>query len=104
MIVYFKTKELEFFYKTPLKELRGKKQYSEEIIKQFKFEVQRLMAIPNISVLKQFKGLKFKKLNKDRAGKNEYSIRLNDQYRLILKVEQQNKVELLILEISKHYE
>ena len=36
MIVYFETEELQEIYETPLKELRGKRRYPSEVLKQYK--------------------------------------------------------------------
>ncbi len=107
MKIIFKTEELTYFYLTPLDEIKGKLPVQKDIIKQFKRKVQILMNIKVLEELKQFQSLNFEALKGDR--KNEYSIRLNLQYRLIFSViKEENgtfKIEaILIQEISKHYE
>ena len=107
MKVNFKTEELTYFYYTPLDDLTGKLPVQKDVIKQFKKKVQILIAIKVLEDLKQFKSLNFESLKGDR--KNEYSIRLNIQYRLIFSVVKEENDEyvieaILINEISKHYE
>ncbi|GAB1451115.1 hypothetical protein MASR2M47_11710 [Draconibacterium sp.] len=107
MKVNFKTEELTYFYTTPLVELTGKLPFQKDVIKQFKKKVQILLAIKSLEELRQFKSLNFEPLKGDR--KNEYSIRLNIQYRLIFSIIREENGEyaievVLINEISKHYE
>lgn len=107
MKVIFKTEELSYFYLTPLDELKGKLPVQKDIIKLFKKKVQILIAIEVLEDLYQFKSLNFESLKGDRV--NEYSIRLNLQYRLIFSVIKEENGEylieaILINEISKHYE
>jgi proteic killer suppression protein len=106
MRVRFNTDELARLYSTPLDQIKGKLQYSRDIIKQYKKKVIILLTINGISELKEHKGLNFERLKGDL--KEYYSIRLNKQYRLLFKiVETEDEIiieELLITEISKHYE
>ncbi|MCC6582016.1 MAG: type II toxin-antitoxin system RelE/ParE family toxin [Phycisphaeraceae bacterium] len=103
MEVEFKTQELEYLYVTPLDEIKGKKAFGKEIVKQFKKKVDILISITNITQLRQFRSLNFEFLKGDRKG--ECSVRLNDQYRLIFEQRSKDKIVILLInEISKHYE
>jgi proteic killer suppression protein len=103
MKVHFKTDHLEYLYITPLVDIEGKQPFSKDIIKQFKKKVQILINITRIDQLRQFKGLNFEYLKGDRKGTS--SIRLNDQYRLILEQKKDGEIEIILVnEISKHYE
>jgi proteic killer suppression protein len=103
MKIDFKTTYLEYLYETPFEDIKGKHGFSKDIIKQFKKKVQLLSVISKLEQLKQFRGLNFEFLKGDR--KNECSIRLNDQYRLIFEqINEQEITVILINEISKHYE
>lgn len=107
MRVRFNTDELARLYATPLGQLKGKLQYSRDIIKQFKKKVIILLTISGINELKEHKGLNFERLKGNL--KDYYSIRLNNQYRLLFRIvkETEDEIiieELLITEISKHYE
>lgn len=107
MKVKFKSGELEYFYLTPLNEIKGKLPFQKDIIKQFKKKVQILISIDSLNELDLFKSLNFEELKGDREG--YYSIRLNKQYRLIFifdkEIEEQLICEIIqITEISKHYE
>lgn len=106
MKVQFKTNELRNFYVTPLDEIRGKIPFQREVLKQYKKKIQLLIAADSLDELGYFKSLNFKKLKGKR--KNEYSIRLNKQYRLIFTINKKNEEiifdVLAVEEISKHYE
>jgi toxin HigB-1 len=107
MKVRFNTKELEYYYTTPLDGLKGKLPFSKDIIKQYKKKVQILLSVESIDDLKQFRSLNIEALKGNRNGFN--SIRLNKQYRLIFKIEEEGNGDLridiaLLTEISKHYE
>ena len=103
MIVYFDSDDLQKLYQIPLSELRGKKSYPYEVINQYKKKVQLLISIQNLEDLKQFRGLNFERLKGNRKG--QYSIRLNNQYRLLLTRITESKVQIVLInEISKHYE
>ena len=103
MVVYFDTAELQELYETPLMGIRGKRKIPQEVIKQYKKRIQLLIAIQKLEELRPFKGLNFEFLKGDRKG--QCSLRLNDQYRLIITPLDENKVQVLLInEISKHYE
>lgn len=102
MKVGFKTRELEQLYVTPLTELKGKYPYSREVIKQYQAKVRLLTLIDQLKELHKFRSLNFEPLSGNRKG--QYSIRLNNQYRLILVKIQDDLIEIEIAEISKHYE
>jgi proteic killer suppression protein len=61
-----------------------------------------LESIETITDLYSFKSLHFEKLKGDKAGQS--SIRLNDQYRLIIEQINDKVVKILVVQISKHYE
>lgn len=103
MRVYFATDDLRELYETPLSNLKGKQKYPQDIIKQYKKKVQLLIAIPKLENLLQFRGLNFENLKGDKKG--QCSIRLNDQYRLILIPMSEDRLQVVMVnEISKHYE
>jgi len=103
MKVSFATDELQELYETPLTHLKGKRKYPHDIIKQYKKKVQLLIAVRKMEDLLPFKSLHFEYLKGDKKG--QCSIRLNDQYRLILVPVSEDKIQIVIVnEISKHYE
>jgi len=66
-----------------------------------------LLSIKKLSDLNNYGGLNFEKLKGDLKG--YYSIRLNQQYRLLFRVENEEqediKIEIVeVTEISKHYD
>ena len=107
IVVELATKELQYWYITPLEEIKGKLPFPKEILKQYKKRIVLLRGLRSTNELKQFKGLNFEKLKGDL--KDFCSIRLNDQYRLIFKITESKegkvKIEIVhVTEISKHYE
>ena len=90
----------------PFNEIKGKLPFQRDVLKQYKKKIQILIAADSLDELNQFKSLHFKKLKGKR--KNEYSIRLNIQYRLIFTINiHKNEIifdVIIIEEISKHYE
>lgn len=103
MRVEFKTEYLSYLYSTPLDEIKGKHAFSKDIIKQYKKKIQLLIVVSSLAQLKQFRGLNFEFLKGDRKG--EFSIRLNNQYRLIFEQKSDKEISIVLInEISKHYE
>ena len=99
MDIRFKTNELSDLY---YKEIKGKQKFSKEVILQYKKKVRILLKINSIRELYDYKGLHCEKLKGDR--KEERSIKLNDQYRLIFIPLKEDEIDILkITEISKHY-
>lgn len=102
MIIKFKNTYLENLYIG--KPLKSKPLYSKEVIIQFKKTVLRIEQADNSSQLKQFRSLNFEALKGNKKGL--YSVRVNKQYRLEFKLEN-DKITLteivLIEELSKHY-
>jgi len=103
MVVYFDNLELKDLYAVPLGKIRGKQKYPLTVIKKYKKRVQLLVSVRNLESLRQFRGLNFEHLKGNRKG--QCSIRLNDQYRLIITPEKDDAITIVIInEISKHYE
>lgn len=103
MIVRFETDELEKLFLVPLDELRGKQKFAKEIIKKYKERVMLLHSIKTLEELRPFRSLNFEFLKGDRKG--QCSLRLNDQFRLIITPLDEETVQVILVnEISKHYE
>jgi proteic killer suppression protein len=102
MRIHFTTEELKGFYETPLYSMRGKQKFSTEVLKQFKKRVDLLIEITKLEELRKFRGLNFEFLKGNRKG--QCSLRLNDQYRLIITIIDEKTVQVILInEISKHY-
>ncbi len=102
MKVIFNTVELERLYLIPVENIKGKLPFQKSVIQQYKNRIVLLESIEKITDLYPFKSLHFEKLRGNKEGQS--SIRLNDQYRLIIKQVKMEVVKILIIEISKHYE
>lgn len=102
MQVLFKTTDLEQLYLIPVENIKGKLPFQKSLVQQYKNRIKLLESIEKITDLYTFKSLHFEKLKGDKSGLS--SIRLNDQYRLIVEPINEDVVKILIIEISKHYE
>lgn len=102
MHVIFTTLELEQLYLIPVDNIKGKLPFQRSLIERYKNRIALLESIEKITDLYSFKSLHFEKLKGLRKGQS--SIRLNDQYRLIIEQVNEEEIKILIVEISKHYE
>lgn len=103
MLIKFINAYLENLYAG--KPLKGKPVYNKEVILQFKKTVLRIEQVENSNQLRQFRSLNFEALKGNKKGL--YSVRVNKQYRLEFKLENDNitLVEIVLIEaLYKHYE
>ncbi len=87
------------------KPVKGKPVNSSEVIIQFKKTILKIKHAENTIELRQQKGLHFEALKGNKKGL--YSIRVNKQYRIEFKIENEviTMVEIILIEdLSKHYE
>ena len=66
-----------------------------DVIKAFYKVMQQIRTAPDERYLRNYKGLKMEKLQGNREG--QYSVRLNDQYRLIFTIEQVIEENFLLI-------
>ncbi|MCK5277667.1 MAG: type II toxin-antitoxin system RelE/ParE family toxin [Cyclobacteriaceae bacterium] len=102
MKVFFESEYLASLYESDPNHLAGKQKIPGAVVKQYQKKVNILISIAELNELKSFRSLNFEALKGDRKGK--YSIRLNKQYRLLFKINRNGELEIIIIEISKHYE
>ena len=100
MRFHYKSKRLEALYY----EGKGANKYPEGVVSAF-FEVMAIIeSATDERDLYAFKSLRFERLQGKRRKLGHRSIRLNDQYRLVLIVERdQDGKYLLIVSLEKHY-
>lgn len=96
----FTSKKLEALYK----EEKGANKYPPEVADAF-FEVMAVIeAASNEGDLYALKGFHFEKLKGKRGTENERSLRLNSQWRLIVKIETDDKGKLvLVIDIEDYH-
>lgn len=92
MRIHFESDELRRLYEDPN---CVAPQFGPGLIKAFRKKVGFLEAAASEMDLRSYRALRFEKLVGDRAGK--YSIRLNDQWRLILRLESDREGRVLII-------
>ncbi len=94
--VFKRKRERELYYHET-----GAEKYPPAVVAAF-FRVMSLIdAALNENEFRAFRSRKFKKLKGDREGKR--SLRLNDQYRLIVTIEQDNQGKYVFIHgIEKH--
>lgn len=94
----FSKKKLERLYT----EEKGARKYPAAVVTSF-FEVMAaIVAAISTQDLRALKGLRLEQLKGDRAGQS--SLRLNDQYRLIILIEtRENGEEIVVVEIVDYH-
>ncbi len=92
MRVEFADEDLRRLYTEPAFRLAG---LGTDLTKQFRKKVQLLEAAVDDRDLYALRGLRLEKLAGDRAG--QHSIRLNDQWRLILRFETDTEGRLVVV-------
>ena len=102
MKVRFKDKNLERLYLMSLDEI-GKSIFSKSIIKNYQKRIDILKFANRLSDLYRFSGLNLEKLN-NKKYQDCYSIRVNEQFRVIFRTIDNSEIEILVIELSKHYE
>ncbi|MGQ0737733.1 MAG: type II toxin-antitoxin system RelE/ParE family toxin [Bacteroidota bacterium] len=103
MIIQFNNAYLQKIFEG--KQTTGKPRYSQDVILKFKKTVLMLQNTGSIKELRKFRGLNFEALKGDYKG--YYSVRVDLQYRLILRVEKDSVVitDVLIIEdLTNHYQ
>ena len=102
MKVFFESEDLANLYEADPDRLKGKQKIPVVVVKQYQRKVNILISITELNELNNFRSLNFEALKGDRNG--QYSLRLNKQYRLLFKINRNGELEIIIIEISKHYE
>ena len=64
-----------------------------------RIKLARLGAVISMQDLQEIRGNRFEKLSGDRKG--QYSIRINDQYRICFKWEKENAIDVEIIDYHK---
>jgi len=97
MKVSFRSRTLE-----TLETQAGDAGYAAEAVRAFRKRMQFLRAAKDERDLRQMRSLRFKRLNGPRS--HQFSLRLNDQWRLILEVEEDGPSKtLVIIEIEDYH-
>ena len=99
--VFIGDKDLEELYRTG----RSRKlKLPPQVVEKFFATIQKIEAAETIHDLLADKGLRFEKLT---GFENRYSMRLNQKYRLEMRIEWKNEAEtigaFIVLTISNHY-
>jgi plasmid maintenance system killer protein len=94
MKVTFNDKGLEELYKTS--EGKWKRQFSKEVITHYQRKIEILKNADDLGQIAKIKGLNLEKL-KGKGYIGCYSIRVNEQYRIIFRVSDKGTVAILII-------
>ncbi|MDP4265782.1 MAG: type II toxin-antitoxin system RelE/ParE family toxin [Bacteroidota bacterium] len=103
MIVKFNNAYLQKVFEG--KQVTGKPKYSQDVILKYKKTVLMLQITESIKELRKFRGLNFEALKGEYKG--YFSVRVDLQYKLILRVEKDSVVitDVLIIEdLRNHYQ
>lgn len=80
----------------------GNSQYHPHIVKAYRRVIDIIAAAPDERTLRGFKGLRMEKLQGNREG--QFSLRINDQYRLIITIERDEEGNyLLVIEMVDYH-
>lgn len=74
---------------------------SPALVKAFRKRMQQIRAAPDERDFYAIRGMRFEKLGRERKG--QHSIRLNDQYRLIVVLLDKGRNALRIIEITDYH-
>jgi proteic killer suppression protein len=102
MKVFFENQGLASLYEADPEHLTGKQKIPAVVVKQYQKKVNILISITGLDELHNFRSLNFEALKGNSEG--QYSIRLNNQYRLLFRINKNEELEIIIIEVSKHYE
>jgi proteic killer suppression protein len=91
----FVNHRIEEIYATESGYRTGVRRYGEAVVRSFVEKMAIIRAVTNEGELRKFKSLHYEKLKGDR--KQQRSIRLNDQFRLILALEEDEQGNLLLV-------
>lgn len=83
------------------RERRGDGSYSVAIVRAFLMCMDLIRSSPNTQVLRAFKSRRLEKLKGSRG--HQHSMRLNDQWRLILELEDGEEPTATIVEIDDYH-
>jgi proteic killer suppression protein len=75
--------------------------YPIHLVRAFRMRMQAIRAASNENDLRALKSLRFEKLKGDR--KHQYSMRLNDQFRLIFEMERSDQGNIIVVLAIEDY-
>jgi plasmid maintenance system killer protein len=102
MLVSFTDSYYELLYTGG--KITGKPRFPPEVIKLFRLRIDQIKNSQSTQELRNFKSLRFEKLEPKNAPDPVYSIRVNDQYRLEFNLDNNGKIEIVrVFRMSDHY-
>ena len=100
MRFYFRSAKLEALYTSE----KGAKKYPPEVIDAFFELLDTIKAAPDERTFYELKSLHYEKLIGKRSKDNQRSLRLNDQWRLIVKIERDEAGNyVLVIDIEDYH-
>ena len=75
--------------------------FSQAVVRAFRKRLQFIRASPDERVLYQMRSLRFEKLKGKR--KHQHSMRLNDQWRLILELDDQAPTKVVVVAVEDYH-
>lgn len=105
MEVILTTDELKEWYENGKES--GKPRFPKGVIKRFQQKIDILWSVQNSAQLVLYRSLNFEPLTKEKKYKGMYSIRVNDQFRIILSIVKKKGVETIevaeILDLTDYH-
>lgn len=104
MVIQFQNTYLEKLFEG--KAVPGKPRYSSEVIVKFKKTILKLQYADSLRQIRGLKGLNFEALKGDLKG--FYSVRVDYSYRLILTIDQDERIKItdviIVHDLTNHYQ
>ena len=105
MEVILTTDELKEWYENGKES--GKPHFPKGVIKRFQEKIDILWSVQNSAQLVLYRSLNFEPLTKEKRYKGMHSIRVNDQFRIILRIVKKNGAETIevaeILDLTDYH-
>lgn len=105
MEVILTTHQLVEWYQTGKES--GKPKFPKSVIKGFQNKIDILRSIKNSAEISLYRSLQFEPLTKEKKYKGMHSIRINDQFRIILRIVKKKGIETVevaeILELTDYH-
>lgn len=93
MEIILTTDELVYWYRSGKE--RGKSRFPKGVIKSFQDKMNILSSIQNTAQHASYRSLKLEPLTKEKKYKGMHSIRVNEQFQIILRIVKKQDVEIV---------
>ena len=101
MIVRFGNKTVLELFELETRVCISKYKFAKHIVEKYKLRIGQLIDAPDLKTLLQIRSLNYEKLKGDRKG--QFSIRVNDQFRICFRELSEKEIAIEILELTDYH-